>query len=342
MRLLGAQKLRMAHGAAHDPAQHVAAALVRGQDAVGDEEGGGAQMVGDDAMRGLPGPLGRDAGDVRDRLDEGAEEVGIVVRVDALQDGGDALEAHARVDRGPGQRDAIARLDLLELHEHEVPEFEEAIAVLVGTAGRAALKRLALVDEDLRAGAAGAGIAHLPEIVRGRDADDLGIRKAGDLLPQVRRLVVGVIDGDEKLILRQAEFLGNQVPGELDGERLEIVAEGEIPQHLEEGMVPGGIADIVEVVVLAAGAHAFLRRRGAAVGPLLDAGEDVLELHHAGIGEHQRRVVPRHERARGDDLMAVLGEVIEEGRPDFVDAAHEYGCSGAGIDDGQDVVWSRF
>ena len=42
-----------------------------------------------------------------------------------------------------------------------------------------------------------------------------------------------------------------------------------------------GVADIVEIVVLAAGAHAFLRGDGARVGALLDAGEDILELHHA-------------------------------------------------------------
>ena len=39
---------------------------------------------------------------------------------------------------------------------------------------------------------------------------------------------------------------------------LEIVAEGEIPQHFEEGVVARGIADIVEIIVLAAGADAFL------------------------------------------------------------------------------------
>ena len=61
-RVLGAEELRMAHGAAHDPAQHVAAALVRRQHAVGDQEGRGAQMVGDDPVRGLAVALGRDAG----------------------------------------------------------------------------------------------------------------------------------------------------------------------------------------------------------------------------------------------------------------------------------------
>ncbi len=84
--------------------------------------------------------------------------------------------------------------------------------------------------------------------------------------------------------------------------------------------MPGGVADIVEIVVLAAGAHAFLRGGGGRIGPLLDAGEDVLELHHAGIGEHQRRVVARHERRGLDDGVAVPGEEVEEGLADLVDA----------------------
>ena len=86
--------------------------------------------------------------------------------------------------------------------------------------------------------------------------------------------------------------------------------------------MPRGVADIVEVVVLAAGAHAFLRGGGALIGPLLDAGEDVLELHHAGIGEHQRRVVARNQRRRRHDLVAVRREIIQKRRPDFVNAAH--------------------
>ena len=84
-----------------------------------------------------------------------------------------------------------------------------------------------------------------------------------------------------------------------------------------------GVADVVEIVVLAARPHAFLRGRGAAVGAPLDAGEDVLELHHAGIGEHQSRIVARHERTRRHDLVAVFGEKLQEVRSDFVYAAHE-------------------
>ena len=51
-RLGRAQHVGVAHRAAHDPAQHVAAALVGRHHAVGDQEGRGAQVVGDDLVRG--------------------------------------------------------------------------------------------------------------------------------------------------------------------------------------------------------------------------------------------------------------------------------------------------
>ena len=197
---------------------------------------------------------------------------------------------------GRGSGVAAAVLVLLELHEDEVPDLDEAVAVLVRAARRAAGDRRAVVVEDLRAGAAGAGRAHHPEVVGGGDADDPLVGQAGDLLPEVGGVVVVVVDGDEELVLRQAEVAGQQLPGVGDRAFLEVVAEGEVAEHLEEGVVARGIADVVEVVVLAAGAHALLAGGGAGVVAVLDAGEDVLELHHAGVGEHQRRVVARHQR----------------------------------------------
>src|SRR3546814_7789504 len=74
-----------------------------------------------------------------------------------------------------------------------------------------------------------------------------------------------LIDGRDQSLGRQAPGLGDQRPGVVDGLFLEIVAEGEIPQHFKESMVPRRIADIVEVVVLAPRAHAFLRRHRGAV-----------------------------------------------------------------------------
>ncbi len=218
---------------------------------------------------------------VGDGADQGADEVDVVIRRHALEQGRDALQAHAGIDGRTRQAAAVAGADLLVLHEDEVPELQEAVAVLLRAAGRAARQRLALIVEDLGAGTAGSGLAHRPEIVTRGDADDLGVGKAGDLLPKAERLVVVVVDGNEQTVGLQAKGLGDQLPGESDGVGLEIVAEREIAEHLEERVVARGIADVIEVVVLAAGAHALLRRRGPRIGPALVAGEDVLERHHA-------------------------------------------------------------
>ena len=312
----------MAHAAAHDPPQNVAAPLVGRQHAVGDEEGAGAQVVGDDpvghrmlAVRRLTGGLGRG-------LDDRAQQVGVVVVVLALQHRGDALQPHASVDRRARQVAPRLLVDLLELHEHQIPDLDEAVAVLVRAARRSAGDMLAVIEEDLRAGAAGAGIPHGPEVVGGRDRNDAVVGQAGDLLPQLGRLLVLGIDGDQQLIRGQAELLGHQVPGQLDRQILEVVAEGEVPQHLEEGVVARRVTDVLEIVVLAAGAHALLRGGGPVVGAGLVAGEDVLELDHAGIGEQQGRVVSRHQRRGGYDLVAVAPKIVQESGADFVTGGH--------------------
>jgi hypothetical protein len=77
--------------------------------------------------------------------------------------------------------------------------------------------------------------------------------------------------------------------------------------------MPGRVADVLEVVVLAAGPHATLRRDRAVIAALVHAEKDVLELHHARIGEKQGRVVARHEGRTRDHFVAALGEEVQEG-----------------------------
>ena len=312
----------VAHRPAHDPAQDVAAALVGRQHTVGDQEGRGAQMVGDRlvarALRPVRIALRGAGGAFHDR----ADQVAVVVVVSALEDRRDPLQPHTGIDRRPGQRLAAAVLELLELHEDEVPDLDEAVTVLVRAARRPAGDAVAVIVENLGARPARPGIAHRPEIVRGGDADDPALRQAGDLAPQAEGFFVLGIDRRQQPVGGQAVFLRDQVPGELDRDILEIVAEGEIAEHLEKGVMPRGVADIFEIVVLAAGAHAFLRGHRPAVVPLLEAGEDIFELHHAGIDEHERRVVARHQRARRDRRVAVAREEIDEGRTDFVACGH--------------------
>ena len=280
-------------------------------------------MVGDHPVAGAVLALGGNARGVLRGRDQPAEQVDVVIVVLALQERRDAFEPHAGVDRRPRQIDPLLGGNLLELHENEIPDLDKAVAILFGRSRRSAPDMVAVIVEDLRAGTARSGVAHRPEIVIGRDPDDPVFGNAGDLAPQIKGIVVGVVDRDQQPVLVDGEILGQEVPGKLDGAFLEIVAEGEIAEHLEEGVVTCGVADIVEVVVLAAGAHAFLRCRRRRIGPVFETGEDVLELHHARIGEHQRRVIARHKRARRHDLVSVLLEIVEKRRPDFVHATHD-------------------
>ena len=86
-------------------------------------------------------------------------------------------------------------------------------------------------------------------------------------------------------------------------------------------------ADVLEVVVFAAGANAFLGVGGAGVfgradsGPFGNVGsavaeEDGHELVHAGVREEQSGRV-RQEGRRRDDRVALRGEEIEEGLADL-------------------------
>src|SRR5262249_47420845 len=93
---------------------------------------------------------------------------------------------------------------------------------------------------------------------------------------------------------------------------------GEVAEHLEERVMPRRVADLLEVVVLASGADALLRRGGPRVVALLPSEEDVLELVHAGVREEQRGVAVRDDPARRDDLGAALLEEAEEQRADLI------------------------
>ena len=97
-RVLRAKQVRVAHRAAHDPAQDIAAALVRRQHAVRKEKAGGAQMIGDHPVAGGARTLGGGVGEVFGRRDQRAEGVDLIIVVLALEHRGDPLEPHAGVD----------------------------------------------------------------------------------------------------------------------------------------------------------------------------------------------------------------------------------------------------
>ena len=248
-----------------------------------------------------------------------------------LQHGRHPLQAHAGIHAGARQRMQFAGFVPVVLHEDDVPDLDEAVTVFLGASRRAAGDLGAVVIEDLGARAAGAGVAHHPEVVRRiartlvvADAHDALGRHAHLLGPDVIGLVVLGIDRHQQLLGRQLEDRGQQLPGKLDGVLLEVVAKREVAHHLEEGVMARGVADVFQVVVLAAGADALLGRGGAAVGALVEAQEDILELVHARVGEQERGIVMRHHRAGRDDGMALGLEELQVLLADFGGLHHGY------------------
>src|SRR2546423_8038728 len=141
----------MHRGAPDQASKDVAAKLVRGRDAVRDEERRGPRVLGDDSNRDVSG-LVVPVLLARKRLDlpdERLEHVGpIDIAGNALKDLGDALETCSRVDVLLRQRNERAVGLAVVLLEDEVPDLEPSAAAFGRTAlvlRNAGLR--ALVDE---------------------------------------------------------------------------------------------------------------------------------------------------------------------------------------------------
>ena len=275
-------------------------------------------MIGEDAQRDELFELGGgriDAGQLRRRGLQREEFVGVPHRVDTLEHRDSALKTHAGVDRRLRQRHFRTVGLLVELHEHEIPDLDEAVLVaMLGAAVGAELGTL--VPEDLRARAAGADVAHLPVVVLVEALNAVG-RNTHLVLPDVGGLVVGEVDGDPETIGGQPDDLGDELPRPGARVFLEVVAEREVAHHLEEGQMPLRASDLVEVVVLAAGTNTLLHRDGARERRRLLSGEVGLERHHPGHGEEQRRVV-RDQRRRRLVAVGALDEEVGERLADLI------------------------
>ena len=180
--------------AAHDAAQHVAAVLVRGHDAVGDQERHrrGRGRRGSAARGRSSTVLRRSARPESSWPSSISGQNWSVSNTDvlALEDRRHAVQPEARVDvAASAAARAVVRRVLVVLHEHEVPELQEALVLAARQIlGRAELD--AAVEVELRAGAAGAGRPGLPEVLRARALDDPLARHA-DRPPELDRLLVG-------------------------------------------------------------------------------------------------------------------------------------------------------
>ncbi len=288
-------------------------------------------MVGDDAVRGIdpvgvlapePAAVAARARDAFDRPEDGREQVGVVVGVHALEDARDPLEAHPGVDVlvGEGFERAV-RLPVV-LDEHEVPDLDDVLDIRVD-ALRGVPPPADPVVVQFRARPAGTRVAHLPEVVLDIPRDHAVLGQV--LEPEVTGLEVG--PEPEFLIAPEvgrvepcavdAPDVREQLPRPVDGFLLEEIPERPVAEHLEERVVIGVLAHVLEVVVLAPrsdallGVHRPFQTRERAVLTHI-AEEDGLELVHPRVGEHQRRVVVRHRGRRWRKGVRLALEELDE------------------------------
>jgi hypothetical protein len=78
-------------------------------------------------------------------------------------------------------------------------------------------------------------------------------------------------------------------------------------------MVTSGIADILQIVVLAPCTETLLHGNRSLVDARFLAEEHPFKLVHSGIGEEQRGVGLRNQGGTWHGLMAVLFEISNEG-----------------------------
>ena len=313
----------MTHRAPDDAAQHVAPLLVGRHDAVGDEERHRATVLGEDAQRHVAGGTReRAVGDTGDRFgggDERTEHVDVPHRRRVLEHRQVALEPGAGVDARRRQRHQLAVGLGVVLHEHEVPDLD--VAVLVRRPDR--WRDRARVPGPRRSRSWGRTGRCRP---CARSCRRPGAGSAPAAGPTCSCQIFSASSSVVWTVTQSrsgssAEDLGVELPRPLDGVFLEVVAEAEVAEHLEEREVAVGAADVVEVVVLASGAHALLDRGGAPVRRRLVTDEVGLERDHPRVRE-QQGVVVRDQARRRHRGVAALREEVEKGGAQLVGGAY--------------------
>ena len=93
------------------------------------------------------------------------------------------------------------------MHKDVIPDFDKTVAVFIGRTRRATGNLFAVVIEDFSTGAAGAGIAHGPEIIRGvfgafiiANTDNTRGGHAHFIFPDIVGFIIVGIDGNGQFV----------------------------------------------------------------------------------------------------------------------------------------------
>jgi tetratricopeptide (TPR) repeat protein len=322
-RFLLPEQAGVARRATQDTAQHVASPFVGRKGAVGNSEGEGAEMVGDDAVR-HPGHIlcVWDPGELRDFGDKWSKYIRIIIGANILQNGADALKAHARINMLIFERKQFARANAFKLHEHIVPDFDVAVVgsvyALLGVGEGARLRsQIALVKMNFGTRTARAGIAHFPEVGLSAKAHDAVLGKSRNAGPDLRRFVIVLIDRHKETVHRKLPNLGQKLPSPGNCLFLVIVSKGPIAEHFKKGVMVCVAAHFIQIIVFSRNANALLGIGHALIGFGIVAQEAGFELVHSRIDEHQGRIILRNHRRGPHKEVALAFKELDEGIANF-------------------------
>ena len=152
------------------------------------------------------------------------------------------------------------------------------------------------------------GRAGGPEVViLAHPRDPAGI-EADLLVPDVERLVVVEVDRHRQALAGDSQGFGQKLPAPVDRFLLEVVAEREVAEHLEERHVAGGPPDVLDV----AGPDALLAGRRRSETRVAQPHELALELVHARRGEQDGLIFLGNQHIAGAADAPLGDEEVEE------------------------------
>ena len=231
------------------------------------------------------------AGNVNNMLHNIADSVNLKEVVNALHDASESFKTHTGINIAAFKASIVSVSVVFKLGENKVPEFGISVAVTAGAAiRRAAAVFFTAVKVDFRTRAAGACTV-FPEVIFFSESYNPFGRNTDFFCPNVKSLVIILIDGDPELVHGHFHNLSAKLPCPRGCLMLEVIAEREVAEHFKICSVSCGNSDALNVRcadALLAGGHTPARRSEL-------PSEVFFERRHACVDEEQTLVALRNK-----------------------------------------------
>ena len=247
-------------------------------------------------------------------FNDGLKNIGVIVRCFALNGHAKALKTHSGINYLSGKFFERTIGFAVELHEYVVPDFNDLRMALVHQTKSVDFGTLTIgADIDMYFGTRTAGtcVTHFPKIIFLITVNNAVCRQK--LRPDFGSFVVTfqffvfrtLKNGNIQAVFVQFQHFSQVFPCPGDGFFLEIITERPVAEHFEHGVVIGVMSHFFQVVVLAAYTQAFLRVGHAGIFYWVITENNIFELVHSRIGEHQRWVIFYNHGCRRYNFMPV-------------------------------------